>query len=116
MQSHGEFRCVYFGSLNFTAGIYLVYIFFMNRTIWFVAAETEICIVHFAMANWALILAELVVDIFIYFLLMAKNTVWIAVQTDFCFLKRREFVFSAALPFLLSLHESVEGFKAEAGE
>ncbi|CAK9312826.1 unnamed protein product [Citrullus colocynthis] len=39
-----------------------------------------------------------------------------SVQTDFCFLKRREFVFSAALPFLLSLHESVEGFKAEAGE
>ncbi|XP_023538616.1 putative L-ascorbate peroxidase 6 isoform X2 [Cucurbita pepo subsp. pepo] len=39
-----------------------------------------------------------------------------SVQTDFCFLKKREFVFSAALPFLLILHESVEGFRAEAAE
>ncbi|XP_038885450.1 putative L-ascorbate peroxidase 6 isoform X1 [Benincasa hispida] len=39
-----------------------------------------------------------------------------SVQTDFCFLKKREFVFSAALPFLLILAESVEGFKAEAAE
>ncbi|XP_022131500.1 putative L-ascorbate peroxidase 6 isoform X2 [Momordica charantia] len=39
-----------------------------------------------------------------------------SVQNDFCFLKKREFVFSAALPFLLILHGSVEGFGAEAAE
>lgn len=77
-------------------------------------AETEICIVDFAMAS---IDIRRTSNFYLYmFYFVPKDIVSITVQTDFCLLKKREFVFSAALPFLLILHESVEGFRAEAAE